>query len=241
MQNWSLTIVSAKQLSDMNFLEKFTHYRQEQGVLHASLSGLGRKVPVVWRMTGPWLTPRAFKRYVDRTAPSERLLNLGGGSHRIAGAFNVDIDPRADAFVDIRSSLPFPDHSFRSIFCEEVLEHIDQDSGFAMLKECYRILQPGGILRISTPDLGYFASRVSREDTTGADINLIFYGHGHRHIYSREALSDAMSGAGFDKVSFSKYKEGASLLGSLDSHADRFDHPPEISQYCEGVRTSNNA
>lgn len=234
-------MVSKNRLSDMNFLDKFKYYSEEQGVLHASLSGVGRKMPFVWRFTGAWFTSAAYRRYIEKTEYSKRVLNLGGGSHRIVEAFNVDIDPRADAYVDITKPLPFPDAGFPNIFCEEVIEHVDQDHGMAVLRECYRILQPGGVLRITTPDLGYFAEKVLNEDKQGVEINQIFYGHGHRHIYSCEGLSEALLSVGFSAIRFSSYKDNESSLGKYDSHADRFDHPPEISQYCEAMRPPEDA
>lgn len=233
-------MIPSKPLADMSLLDKLIYYSKQQGTLHASLSGVGRKVPIVWRIAGPRLTSSAYGRYIAQTRPSERVLNLGGGSHRIAGAFNVDIDPRADAYVDITKPLPFPDAAFSSIFCEEVIEHIDRERGLAMLRECYRILQPGGVLRITTPDLGYFASRVSSDDMKGEEINRIFYCHGHRHIYSRKALFNVMVSAGFEAIYFSSYKDIGSCLGKYDSHADRFEHLPDISQYCEAIRPLEN-
>jgi predicted SAM-dependent methyltransferase len=222
-------------------LKKFGHYSREQSVLHASFAGLGRKAPGIWYAAGPRLTSSAFRRYKARTEDAAMMLNLGGGSYRIDGAFNVDIDPRADAFVDLTKPLPFPDRTYRYIFCEEVLEHVDQQDGLAMLMECYRILKPGGVLRITTPDLGYFARNAVENDLDGREINLIFYGHGHKHIYSRASLQDAMSDAGFENMTFSEYQDKGSTLGKLDSHADRFDHSPEISLYCEGSRPTGSA
>lgn len=215
--------MAPKKLSELNQLEKLQHYGREQGYLHAFLAGIGRQLPGVWYALGAPLTPAA----------EERLLNLGAGSHRISGAFNVDIDPRADAYVDVTRRLPFPNEAFSNIFCEEVVEHVNRKQGLRMLKECSRILQPGGVLRVTTPDLGYFARQALDTDRLGFEMNLIFYGHGHRHIYTEPSLHDAMQEAGFEEIVFSSYHDTQSVLGHYDSHADRFGHPPEISLYCE--------
>ena len=228
--------MASKQLSELNQLQKLLHYGREQGLLHASLAGIGRKLPGVWHALGGSLTPAAYRRYAKRISPEERLLNLGSGSHRISGAFNVDIDPRADAYVNVTRRLPFPNRAFRNIFCEEVLEHVNGDQGLQMLKECWRILQPGGVCRITTPDLDYFARQALDMDRLGLEMNLIFYGHGHRHIYTEPSLHDAMQKAGFGEIVFSSYRDGQSVLGRHDSHADRFGHPPEIFLYCEAQK-----
>jgi len=48
---------------------------------------------------------------------------------------------------------PFEDESFDAVYSEHMFEHILPVDGAAFLRESYRILKPGGILRITTPDL----------------------------------------------------------------------------------------
>src|SRR4051812_26839123 len=55
---------------------------------------------------------------------------------------------------DVSQSFPFPDASFRVVWCSEVLEHLF-DPTFA-LREMYRILQPGGQLLVTVPYHGRF-------------------------------------------------------------------------------------
>jgi len=46
--------------------------------------------------------------------------------------------------------LPFQEHSFDSVVTFQVIEHIDQDKEF--VKEIYRVLKPGGVLILTTPN-----------------------------------------------------------------------------------------
>ncbi|MCJ8280233.1 MAG: hypothetical protein MJK14_10065 [Rivularia sp. ALOHA_DT_140] len=110
--------------------------------------------------------------------------------------------------------------------------------GCQLLKECYRILKPYGIIRLTTPDLNWFSSRVSQSIKTCHKINNVFYNHGHRYLYTREALHFHTQQVGFINLKMSTYKDPNSKLGYLDSHADRFSHPPEISQYLEAQKPS---
>ena len=48
---------------------------------------------------------------------------------------------------------PFEDNSFEIVYSEHMFEHILPMDGSTFLKEMYRILKPGGVLRITTPDL----------------------------------------------------------------------------------------
>lgn len=51
-------------------------------------------------------------------------------------------------------SIPFPDASFDTVLCTEVLEHCDDPA--ALVGEMHRVLQPGGLLVMTVP----FAARV---------------------------------------------------------------------------------
>jgi predicted SAM-dependent methyltransferase len=53
---------------------------------------------------------------------------------------------------DIRKRLPFSDNSVSAIYGGEVLEHLTCEQGQRLLRECYRVLQPGGVLRLRVPD-----------------------------------------------------------------------------------------
>lgn len=216
-------------------LGKLAFYRKRYGLLHAVASYAGRCYQPLWTLIGRMITKRYLARWLLQPGP--HILNLGGGSNCISGCLTVDTDPRADAFVDITRRLPFPDRSVDAIFCEEVIEHVDAVQGGKFLEECWRILVPGGVLRLTTPDLNWFAERVLRNDSAaGAEINAIFYRHRHRYVYSRADLERACREANFGNMRQSCYRDSIAALGRFDSHADRFHHPPEMCQYLEARR-----
>jgi predicted SAM-dependent methyltransferase len=214
--------------------QKLKYYAGKYGLIHAAVAGVGRSWPSIWHALGPTIS-RSFISNCQSKNGCDKL-NLGSGSHCIDGMLNVDIDPRADAYCDVTRPLPFADTSFMQIFCEEVLEHIDKQKGIILVRECYRILLPGGVVRFTTPSLEYFASRVADGDDMGDAINAIFYDHGHRNIYSKLSMKRILEFAGFENISFSSYQDAGSALGRYDSHADRFSHLPEISMYVEATK-----
>ena len=61
-------------------------------------------------------------------------------------------------FWDVRYSLPFPDNTFDYIYSSHLLEHLAQGVVGHLLRECYRVLKPGGVLRLVVPDLYKAAS-----------------------------------------------------------------------------------
>lgn len=51
--------------------------------------------------------------------------------------------------------LLFEDHSFDYVFSGDVFEHITLDQKRCFINEIYRVLKPGGIVTIKTPNLNY--------------------------------------------------------------------------------------
>jgi|LQYC01.1.fsa_nt_gi Uncharacterized protein conserved in bacteria len=61
--------------------------------------------------------------------------------------------PENIKIVDVRKGLPFPDGSSEAIFSSHMLEHLDFDEGDFVIKEAFRCLRGGGVIRIIVPDL----------------------------------------------------------------------------------------
>jgi SAM-dependent methyltransferase len=59
---------------------------------------------------------------------------------------------------NIEGHLPFPDDTFSLALCSEVIEHLLEPE--KMLAEIRRILQPGGILILTTPNYGFWTLRI---------------------------------------------------------------------------------
>ena len=53
---------------------------------------------------------------------------------------------------DENLKVPEVDNSVDLIYCSHTLEHIDKKSSHRFLKECYRILKKGGVLRVALPN-----------------------------------------------------------------------------------------
>jgi predicted SAM-dependent methyltransferase len=54
---------------------------------------------------------------------------------------------------DIRKSLPFCDNFANAIYASHVLEHLYREQGQQLVRECFRVLVQGGIVRFVVPDL----------------------------------------------------------------------------------------
>lgn len=84
-----------------------------------------------------------------------KLLNLGCGRTWRPGWVNVDFrsdSPHVLAY-DLRLGIPFADASFDVVYHSHVLEHFSKRQGEFFVRECFRVLRPGGLLRLAVPDL----------------------------------------------------------------------------------------
>lgn len=63
--------------------------------------------------------------------------------------------------------LPFESNSIREVLCEHLIEHLAPLHAAALCREVRRVLAPGGVFRISTPDLRTY---INAFDDSGASV-----------------------------------------------------------------------
>jgi predicted SAM-dependent methyltransferase len=163
-------------------------------------------------------SPGIIERYVrDHEI---RKVQLGAGASRLKGWLNTDIEPGDGlAYLDATKPFPFEDGSIHYIFSEHVIEHLTYEEGKTMIAEAFRVLAPGGRMRVSTPDMKQFIAlfdpkpsdearayldgkRMWHEwpnDANAATIilNLQMSSWGHKFMYDFDTLAGALSRAGF--------------------------------------------
>lgn len=143
------------------------------------------------------------------------------------------VKERLDLMWDLRRGLPFPDNSVDAIFSEHVLEHFDYGAGLALLKECCRVLQSGGVLRVGVPDLERYIHSYDSGDpiiddcrpgrpTRAIALSEIFFHHGHKAMYDYETLALACREAGFSSTEHSAFAQGR-LGVEVDSESHKLE------------------
>ncbi|MFP5319124.1 MAG: class I SAM-dependent methyltransferase [Acidimicrobiia bacterium] len=171
-----------------------------------------------WLVRGHAVRHRVLRGYLDETA--EPKLHLGSGSIRLEGWLNADLIA-GDVHLNLKRRLPVPDGTFAYVFGEHVIEHLSEAAGQRLLREVRRVLRPGGVLRLTTPDLRKLIdiyedrSPVVDRDAFGAYLSEITdrpIGRpaqilnaelrlwGHRHIYDQDDLTARLREAGFTSV-----------------------------------------
>lgn len=165
--------------------------------------------------------PHAISKYLE--AADSPKLHIGCGPHKLVGWLNTDIDVSERAiYLDATKSFPFLDNTFDFIFSEHMIEHIPIAAAQRLCSECARVLRPGGVLRIATPDMAFLfalwrndapqlnetymlnAARHFRNYPSlvnkCATINNFFYNWGHSFIYDEETLSHVLLEAGLRNI-----------------------------------------
>lgn len=157
------------------------------------------------------------------SASKEPKLQIGGGWHKLDGWLNTDLGAVPGAMrMDATRRYPFADGAFKYIYSEHMIEHVPQPMGLAMLKECHRVLDADGVVRIVTPDLSVIAGLYTQTPselqsrylaffheafadegypkTPEGAINAQFRLWGHQYIYDEAGLRDVMAQAGFTAI-----------------------------------------
>lgn len=172
--------------------------------------------------------------YLDKDRSTR--LHVGCGTVKLKGWINADLDPRAQLVINIKHNLPFPENYLDRIYSEHVLEHVPVECGLAFMKEAYRTLKPGGIIRIAMPDLDDIVDGYTNGwkrfdwvhwpghkfiETKAEMINIAFRWWGHQYLYNSEELDRRLREAGFSAITFCDH--GASEhqdLKNLETRAD---------------------
>ena len=184
-----------------------------------------------------------------------RKLQIGTGTNRLEGWLNTDLFPhsRHTAYMDASQRFPFEDGTFDYVFSEHQIEHLGYADGARMLAECFRVMRSGGRIRLVTPDLerliglythgqspleqrymAWITERFAPEAPRPGAVfvlNTLMHFSGHRFLYDRPTLEDALRTAGF--VDVTAHTQGASedpQLEGVDSHA-RFIQDEEIAGF----------
>ena len=207
----------------------------------------------------------------------EIKLNLGCGRDVLAGWVNIDNSPsvllsrwlvvkkllfrvglisktfyetewpKDIVWRNVSRGLPYPDDAVDKIYSSHMLEHLERERGELLLRECFRVLKRGGILRLVVPDLMFHARRylqlVSENQSVGRGPHDEFlwniygaylekrrYGASHRYMYDWPTLRVVLQEIGFSQVIRQSYQV------SLDSELSLLDNRPEDSLHVDAVK-----
>lgn len=131
-------------------------------------------------------------------------LHLGCQHNRINGWENLDYPE-----IDIRNPLPWPAESAAFVFLEHVIEHVPPSDAYQFFEEAWRVLAPGGVLRLAFPDVVRIARMATDEylhflkthgygdGSGGSAVKAIVTRHGHLGVWSAETMRVVLESVGF--------------------------------------------
>ncbi len=195
---------------------------------------------------------------IDRLLAADlTCLNFGCGAHPLPGWTNIDGGDgkwyeapaqnsvfALDAFQALQA---LPDGCAKFVTSEHFFEHFSLDDGHRLLSQWFRVLKPGGVVRIACPDLeknarlylrdiqpapdeiieahqlrwlGDRYALKSGERLTPAIVhNYSMWLYGHRFIYDLETITQSLTLAGFQRVTRCRFGQSDhDTLRGIDRH-----------------------
>jgi predicted SAM-dependent methyltransferase len=173
------------------------------------------------------LTSRLFRQPWPHLENGQIYLHLGCGPINHAGFINIDAVP-APHIHDVRQiddlSL-FKEDTVDLIYASHCLEHFGHRKVPEVLREWYRVLKTGGILRLSVPD---FDLLLNIYKDNGNDINAIIqllmggqdYEYNfHKVVFTKTSLASLLRSIGF--IEIRTWEPGTSELTTFDDWSAR--------------------
>jgi predicted SAM-dependent methyltransferase len=138
--------------------------------------------------------------------------------------------PEHVMYFDLRNHFPFQDNSADAVYASHVWEHLYWTAAMHATREVYRILKPGGIIRLAVPNLhDYVTEYLTSKDSKAALVlneqmmfqklsenTNTFYRfyetltslHNHKLMYDPPLLMHLLTEAGFRNARKCEFQEG---------------------------------
>jgi len=164
--------------------------------------------------------------------------------------------PKNIIIADVRKGITFPDGSVKAIYSAHMLEHLGFEAANFVIKECYRCLCRGGIIRMIVPDLYQISKKyidlmtispkVKHSQDYLHSLNLqkapykgvlkFFYkmlGHTqHQHMYDECSFRELLENHGFKSIQKMDYRQ--SRISDISAVENRGRY--EMSICLEGMK-----
>lgn len=185
-------------------------------------------------------------------------LNLGCGNDIQDGYINIDFRQRKGVVDhDLTKPLPYKDGSVEEVRAMDIIEHFDKFKVMGIIKDWCRVISPGGLMIIKTPDIKNICERyypkAKSGEITWEKLSTIIHGgqnyHGNFHevSFSFEWLSDILSKHGM--INFNKRDAGnqnmiikcskANINEPTKAHENRGSVSQKYENYLKLLKNNN--
>ncbi len=132
----------------------------------------------------------------------------------------------------LQYGVPFGDEMVDVIYSSHALEHIFPEESQSLLRDAYRALKRGGLIRLAVPDLEY-ALRLYQSGAKEQALEFFFsrnrsgYLNHHHYMYDFELLKNLLEKVGFVEVQRCSFRQGAMRDANI------LDNRPEETLFVE--------
>ena len=164
-------------------------------------------------LSGPMrVNASLYRRFRQDAAPIKVQLGCGQ-KHYIPGWVNVDanfLTAKIDLWANLEHGLPFRDDSVEKIYSFHVIEHLPDSELAPHFEEMYRVLVPGGAIRVGGPHIDNACLKLLENDTKwfpefpdrrgsigGKFANFVFCRNEHLTALTKSYLLEVAEAAGF--------------------------------------------
>lgn len=137
---------------------------------------------------------------------------------------------------DLAYGIPLHDNTADFVYSSHFLEHLPRKQGEMLLKEAYRVLKPGGMLRLCVPDLEYALSLYASGQKEKMLENYFFIDDDeshyarHKYMYDFAMLRDLLTHIGFQRITRCSFQAGKT------PDIQKLDNRPEDTLFIEAQK-----
>lgn len=137
-------------------------------------------------------------------------------------------------YLDVTKRFPYPDNMFNFVYTSHLLEHLLPAQARFCVSEIYRVLMPGGVVRIAVPDLDKIVASYDPENPEPFLESLFEASqknpkNQHHWHYNAISLTRLLANAGFREIYRCEFRQGRC------ADVDILDNRPE-SLFIEAVK-----
>ena len=150
-------------------------------------------------------------------------LHLGCGKRNFPGWEHIDAGNFEHVTSHDVTKLPYPDNSVDIIYASHLIAYFDRTEVKSVLREWKRVLKPGGLLRVATPDFKAMSKLYVKNKSCTLDSFLgplygkLEGGIYHKTVYDLYSLMEVLIIAGFKTPH--KYNRWRTEHARYDDHS----------------------
>ena len=143
-----------------------------------------------------------YQGFSSESIENKRFYNIGAGSFQHSAWTNIDYETdhykskQRKGFLHYNlmelAPLPIESDSAEIIYSSHTIEHVDDAAVLNMIKESYRVLKPGGYIRLTTPDAWIEYQAYMKKDLSFWDWQIAYYSRkGKWELLYKKPLNEA--------------------------------------------------